>query len=62
MTDPTPSTEAQTIAHILGHYRTVAVVGLSPKAHRDSFEVAQYMQQQGGRIIPFNPKAAETLG
>lgn len=58
----TPSTEAQTIAHILDHYRTVAVVGLSPKTHRDSFEVAQYMQQQGWRIIPINPNAAEILG
>jgi predicted CoA-binding protein len=58
----TPSTEAQTIAHILDHYRTVAVVGLSPKAHRDSFEVSRYMQQQGWRIIPINPNASEILG
>lgn len=50
------------IRHILELQRTVAVVGLSPKTHRDSFEVARYMQAQGWRIIPINPNAAEILG
>lgn len=45
------------IQHILQHHRSVAVVGLSPKATRDSYEVAEYMQQQGWRIIPVNPAA-----
>lgn len=52
------SDTAATIAHILTHSRTVAVVGLSPKPQRDSHEVAQYMQAQGWRIIPVNPVAA----
>ena len=43
---------------ILRHCRTVAVVGLSPKAHRDSYRVAQYMQAQGWRVLPVNPVAA----
>jgi predicted CoA-binding protein len=47
---------------ILDSCRTVAVVGLSPKPHRDSFRVAQYMQAQGWRIVPINPNAAEILG
>lgn len=51
-----------TIAHILDTYRTVAVVGLSPKPERDSFEVAHYLQSQGWRIIPINPNAKEILG
>ena len=41
---------------------TFAVVGLSPKAHRDSFRVSQYMQAQGYRIVPINPNATEVLG
>ena len=53
---------AATMADILKRYRTVAVVGLSPKVHRDSFEVAQYMQSHGWRIIPINPNASEILG
>ena len=51
-------TEAQAVAHILAHCRTVAVVGLSPKAHRESYLVAQYLQAQGWRIVPVNPVAA----
>ncbi len=46
------------ILHILTTCKTIAVVGLSPKVHRDSYEVAEYMQSQGYRIIPINPVAA----
>ena len=46
------------ILHILKTCKTIAVVGLSPKMHRDSYEVAEYMQSQGYRIIPINPVAA----
>lgn len=46
------------ILHILKTCKTIAVVGLSPKVHRDSYEVAEYMQSQGYRIIPINPVAA----
>ena len=52
------------VASILSHCRTIAVVGLSPKAERASFDVARYMQAQGYRIIPVNPNAgvAQILG
>jgi predicted CoA-binding protein len=46
------------IAWILRHCRTVAVVGLSPKPHRDSYQVARYMQARGWRIVPVNPMAS----
>ena len=46
------------ILHILKTCKTIAVVGLSPKVHRDSYEVAEYMQTQGYRIMPINPVAA----
>lgn len=52
--------EAQAVAHILSTCRTVAVVGLSPKAHRESFLVAQYMQAHGWRVVPVNPVAASS--
>jgi predicted CoA-binding protein len=51
-------TQSDDILHILTTCRTVAVVGLSPKPHRDSYDVARYMQRQGWRIIPVNPVAA----
>ncbi len=49
---------------ILSRPGTIAVVGLSPKTHRASYEVSAYMQQQGWRIIPVNPlaKVPEILG
>lgn len=50
------------IPYILNHYRQVAVVGLSPKSHRASFEVASYLQANGYRIIPVNPKVAALHG
>ena len=55
-----PASEAQTIADLVSHPRTVAVVGLSPKAHRESFKVSQYMQRQGWRIVPINPNVSVT--
>ena len=50
------------IRQSLAHCQTIAVVGLSPKPHRDSFRVAQYMQNQGFRIVPINPLTHEVLG
>jgi predicted CoA-binding protein len=50
------------VARILNDCRTIAVVGLSPKPHRASFDVSRYMQAAGYRIIPVNPNATEVLG
>lgn len=54
--------QKEAIEQILGSCRSVAVVGLSPKPHRDSFDVARYLQAHGWRIIPINPHASEILG
>ena len=58
----TPVAPADRISHILNHCRTIAVVGLSHKPHRPSFDVARYMQAAGYRIIPINPNEVEVLG
>lgn len=42
--------------------RTIAVVGLSDRADRPSYGVANYMQSHGYRIVPVNPNANEILG
>ena len=49
-------------AQILKNCRTIAVVGLSPKTHRESYKVARYMQTQGWKVVPINPNASEILG
>lgn len=45
----------RTIAQILRDSKTIAVVGLSNKPERASYGVADYLQQQGYRIVPVNP-------
>ena len=57
----TATTQAA-IRQSLADCKTIAVVGLSPKPHRDSFRVAKYMQDHGYRIVPINPNAHEVLG
>ena len=47
---------------LLKNTKTIAVVGLSDKPSRASYDVARYMQSQGYRIIPVNPGCSEILG
>src|SRR5204863_5352521 len=50
------------IADLLKRSRTIAVVGLSNSPLRPSHGVSAYMQTQGYRIIPVNPKVRGSLG
>lgn len=50
------------IGGVLKNYKTIAVVGLSSNPRRPSFNVTQYMQSAGYRIIPVNPNETEVLG
>ncbi len=54
--------EPETVRSILENTRTIAVVGLTDKPGRPSLGVARYMQQQGYRIVPVNPKVEQVLG
>jgi uncharacterized protein len=47
---------------LLRDARTIAVVGLSPRADRPSNEVASYLQSRGYRIVPINPNVEEVVG
>jgi len=51
-----------TAEELLGAYRTVAVVGLSPKPDRPSNAVARYMIEAGYTVIPVNPGQDSILG
>jgi len=50
------------VADILNTYRSIAVVGCSPKPSRDSHQVARYLLDQGYEMIPVNPGQKEILG
>jgi uncharacterized protein len=50
------------IAELLRRCKTIAVVGLSDNWLRPSYTTSRYMQAQGYRIVPVNPKGGEILG
>lgn len=54
--------DIQTLRRVLQNHRTIAVVGLSADWFRPSYFAAKYMQENGYRIIPVNPKYTEILG
>lgn len=63
MADVTPHhPDDDGLRSIYDEARTIAVVGLSGKAERDSHRVAAYLQKHGYRIIPVNPKEEQVLG
>ena len=47
---------------LLQRVKRIAVVGLSPKPHRDSHRVSAYMQRAGYEIVPVYPREEEILG
>jgi predicted CoA-binding protein len=49
------------IAEILKQAKTIAVVGLSADRSKPSYTVAAYMQSNGYRIVPVNPKYSTVL-
>ena len=50
------------LRQILATTHTIAVVGRSGLSDRPSNRIPAYLQSQGYRIIPVNPKLAEALG
>ena len=53
---------SEALRGLLREARTIAVVGLSPRASRPSHAVARYLQGSGYRIVPVNPGHAAILG
>ena len=47
---------------LLRSAKTIAVVGLSSNPSRPSFGVSRFLQRQGFRIIPVNPRETCVLG
>jgi predicted CoA-binding protein len=50
------------IKNLLQQIKHIAVIGLSPKTKRPSYQVAKAMQGYGYHIIPVRPAVDEVLG
>ncbi|MEA2111199.1 MAG: CoA-binding protein [Campylobacterota bacterium] len=59
---PSVNSNQEEIREIFASIKTIAVLGLSPDATKDSHRVALYLQQAGFKIIPVYPKEETILG
>jgi hypothetical protein len=59
---PTVNASNDEIRSIFTEIKTIAVLGLSPDATKDSYRVAEYLKNAGYTIIPVYPKEETILG
>lgn len=50
------------IREVLRTTRTIAIVGLSDKSWRPSYDVAAYLRSAGYTVVPVNPRVKQVLG
>jgi len=59
---PSAAKADKKLCEILKESKVIVVVGLSPKEHRASNQVAKYMQEKGYKIVPVYPREEFILG
>jgi len=52
----------QELLDLYAKIQTIAVVGASTKTDRPAHDIPRYLQSQGYRIVPVNPREAEMFG
>jgi predicted CoA-binding protein len=57
-----PNPDEAVLRKLLMDAKRIAVVGLSPKTHRDSNRIARYLQEHGYEVVPVYPREDEILG
>lgn len=50
------------IKNLFNQFKTIVVLGASSNPYRTSYHIAEYLQQNGYRIIPINPNEEQVLG
>src|SRR5256884_5454739 len=53
---------SEQLLRIYAETRTIAVVGASADASKAAHKIPQYLQSQGYRIVPVNPRGGELFG
>jgi len=59
---PFQNPDDEAARRLLEGVRRSAVVGLSPKPHRDSHRVGRYLLDRGYEVVPVYPREGEILG
>ncbi len=59
---PSVNSNKEEVKEIFESIKTVAVLGLSPDASKDSHRVARYLQEVGYKVVPVYPKEETILG
>ncbi len=59
---PMDASLRERLARIYAETRTIAVVGASGNPAKPAHRVPRYLQEQGYRIVPVNPRGGELLG
>ncbi len=54
--------EPATIEEMLHEARTIAVVGMSDKTYRASYNIGKYLHEHGYRVLPVNPALETVMG
>ena len=55
-------TDEEELRRIYADTKTIAVVGASANEEKAAHRIPRYLQQQGYRVIPVNPRGGEMLG
>jgi predicted CoA-binding protein len=56
------ASERDQLARIFAETKTIAVVGASGDPSKPAHRIPRYLQRQGYRIVPVNPRGGELLG
>ena len=56
------ASEREQLSRIYAEIRTIAVVGASADESKAAHQVPRYLQSQGYRIVPVNPRGGEIFG
>src|SRR5258708_40324283 len=62
MTEPFRNPDDDALRRLLQSVRRIAIVGLSPKPHRDSNRAARYLMERGYEVVPVYPLEERILG